>query len=111
MEMKNPEVVIHASGAIRRNEIMIHNRWMINAQATLALDLVRAGFIAGVDDGETSTGAQKFRPMESDVLVARAMDIAERTFKAIDERGWTTEYPSWHEIQTTETDGPNKPGF
>lgn len=63
-------------------------------EGRLACYLVeRWGMVAGVEDGEDSAGRAKIRLTTPDELVARALEVAEKTTKAIREKGWTIHVP------------------
>lgn len=58
-------------------------------QAEFAMELLRHnGILAGLEDGEDTSGRAKYRQELPSELVARAFEIAELTFDAMAERGW-----------------------
>lgn len=58
------------------------------------------GMVAGMPDGEDSSGQMKLRLSTPEELVGRAYEIARRVFAKGRELGQTTPIPSYEEIQS-----------
>lgn len=70
-----------------------------NFQAKLALQFIsRWGMIAGIDDGEDSSGRAKSRLLSPEEVVKRAFDTAEAATKEIEKRNM------WLKIEEKEED-------
>jgi hypothetical protein len=84
-----------------------HERLVLSAVATFAMDLIKMGAIHGEIDGETSTGHPKPVAAEPRVLVTRSIEIAELTFSALIDKGWIAVAPLYEDL----VDDPPNAGF
>lgn len=79
-------------------EALFQVRHFPDPRAEFALDLMaRWGAVAAEPGGEDSAGRQRWKAMEPEDVVGRAVDIAERAFAAFVERGWLIPMPSLEE--------------
>jgi hypothetical protein len=83
-----------------RSQLMIHDRYKLMPQGSLAVEIARTLAIAAVPEGESSKGEQLHRLMRPDEIVAKATAIAELVYADIEARGWVLEVPSLTELDT-----------
>lgn len=75
-------------------EVVVVNTQALFIQAHIATDLMKhLAIVAGVPDGESSDGQQKFRLMTPDEVVERATGIAEKAWQEYEKRGWLLALP------------------
>lgn len=68
---------------------------MRNPIAELASSLAeRWGMVAGVPDGEDSSGRSRIRPMTAEEITNHACETAECLYAEFDRRGWIDEIPA-----------------
>lgn len=80
-------------------KVTIHQRDIIDRKAQFALGLIeRLGICAGMPDGEDSNGQQKIRIMSPEEIVAKAFELADKSYEEIRIRGWVDCLPPWDEI-------------
>jgi hypothetical protein len=70
-------------------ETMLEQKSVPNQKANFAMQLLmHNGINSLVEDGESSSGAQKIRKETAKELVAKAVDVAESLFTEFELRGW-----------------------
>lgn len=62
--------------------------WKPTPKALFAMELMMRAMISGRADGEDSQGRAKIREEMPGELVARAVEIADLSFKAFADKGW-----------------------
>lgn len=76
-------------------EVKIHLTTQLDERARLAIVLIEKwGMIAGVDDGEDSSGRSKLRLMTEEEVIDRAVVTAGMFYDRAEELGWSTEVPA-----------------
>lgn len=88
----------------------VYRKRVANRAADLTCDLIaRWGMVAGLEDGEDSSGRAKLRLATPKEMVKRACDTAEMLIKEIEKRDWYLELPSPQDLPEENTNQtPNK---
>ncbi len=89
--LQNPEVAIIDRPI--ENQVLTHNRWMMNHYACLAQDLLKM-IIA--NDGF------RIQPGNAGVTVNIAIDLADTFLAECDKRGWITAMPRLDDLKKEE---------
>lgn len=102
---ENDHVSVYAARAGRFSEgglpvhIVMHSSRSYGDEAKFAMACVeRWGMVAGMPDGEDSSGRAKLRLATPDELVNRACDLAARLSDEFSQRGWIGAVPSIEDL-------------
>lgn len=80
-------------------EVILNESEAPEFQARIALALIeRWGLVAGLPDGEDSSGRSRLRKATPAELVEEACDVAERAVGAFKVRGWMCAIPNEDEV-------------
>jgi hypothetical protein len=80
-------------------QVKVYDTEMPNQEARFAFEMLgRFGLIAGMPDGEDSTGRQKAALLPVEETVARVFDLAHEAFRVARERGLMVALPDLNEI-------------
>jgi hypothetical protein len=85
--------VVPPNALAMANTSFIHEREKFCQEAEFASHLIRAWGILAVDDGETSVGHQKHKPIPVDDLVERVVSTTQLAFQRYRELGWIMDMP------------------
>lgn len=96
-KMKEKSELIY--GSSYNTEVKINNRQQPNQQARMALALVeRWGMVAGMPDGEDSTGRAKLRLSTPEELADRAVAASYAIYNKIEANDWFIMIPDLETI-------------
>ena len=74
---------------------MIHARQYPTDEARFMMAIIeRWAMVAATPDGEDSAGRAKLGNLPIEEMVTRAANVAERSFKELESRGWLIQIPS-----------------
>lgn len=80
-------------------KVLHHNRYELSNRARFACALLeKHATIAGVEDGEDSSGRQKLKLQAPKELVQHCIEVSDEAFKAFEELGWYHEIPPYEEV-------------
>ncbi len=100
--------VIAPSVAATMNTQLIHEREKFCQEAQFASNLIQAWGMTGADNGETSGGHQRGKPIEPEDLVERAVLTTQLAFAAFRQQGWLIDMPP---IEDLLPEAESKTGF
>ena len=107
---KHMDIVVHTEKEAfsRMPKLMTHARTALTGPAVIAAQYVeRWGMVAGMPDGEDSTGRQQLRLSTKNELVSRALDIAEELYAQADARGFLVQLPEYESMREPPDEGSN----
>lgn len=87
--------------------IMVHHRVLPAPQADFAMKLaIHCGMVAGVEDGEDSTGRARGRRLNAEEVANYACDVAEAMFDRFERDGLMLAVPSLEELRRKDNGSP-----
>ena len=100
---RKAEVKIVPANATRRNIVSVGNLTVPDRPGELFIDLLKTASFTGVADGETSKGEVRIRTLTPQEAVDRAATLVKLAFERIEAEGWWLQYPTYDEIEQTDT--------
>jgi|SRR5215207_1790089 len=86
-----------------RNETVLNSLVHANFRARMATALMEKwGLVAGVPDGEDTTGRSKLRLLSPKEIVERAVETADMAVSTFERLGWLDRLPSISEMEEEE---------